>query len=225
MRYRTKDKSILNVRLSHFLYNGLDVMSAKLGMTKSEVVRMALYNLFKDNFNSQEMDKIASDDQFVDEWIAFLQAPGRAGPILMGGDKDWLEEQFKKGELERYDETDEYEKMFDEELEKRLKPIRKKYAVVPAEEFLRETEMTEQEASEYFKNYFKTRQKETHGYMKEIDKYFKNKYPKERKEIEDKLEVLLRIRDPEARRQIRMPAVKYEDLMEKKKKNVKKKSK
>lgn len=180
MKYEHKDKSQFNVRLSHFLYNGLDVISAQLGINRSEVMRMALYNLLKDTYTKKEMDWFASRDDVVDEWIEFLKTPGRTQDFT----------KMKMSHEATVNEVDKYIDAFDDELDKKLKPIKKKYAVSFAEDFLKNTGMNEKEASEYFKNYFKTAQKQSKEYMEEINKYFKTNYSKDVKEIEVKLEKL-----------------------------------
>jgi len=180
MKFKTVDKSQFNVRLSHFLLNGLDIISAQLGMNRSEVMRLSLYNLLKDTYDKKDLDIFAGRDDVVEEWVEFLKEPGRSGEFI----SQRLANENKK------DELDEYQELYDEELEKRLKPIKKKYGVPYAEDFLRKTGMTEKEASEYFKNYFKTAQNQAHEYMKEIQEYLENEYPKERKEIEAKLKQL-----------------------------------
>lgn len=180
MKYKYKDKAQFNVRLSHFLYNGLDVISAQLGVNRSEIMRMALYNLLKDTYTKQEMDYFASRDDVVEEWIEHLKTPGR--------NQDFIK--MKLNHEATVNEVDKYVGIFDDELDKKLKPIKKKYAFPYAEDFLKNTGMTEKEATEYFKNYFKTAQKQTKEYMKEIHKYFETEYMKDLQEIEAKLERL-----------------------------------
>jgi hypothetical protein len=178
MKFKSKDQ--MNVLLSHFLNNGLRVISAQLGINRSEVMRMALYNLLKDTYTKKEMDWFAGRDDVVDEWIEFLQTPGHTENFTS---------ELIKAENEK-DELDEYQDLYDDELEKRLKPIKKKYAIPYAENFLQQTGMTEKEASEFFKMDFKERQKKAQEYMKDVNRYLEKEYPKERKEIEAKLEKL-----------------------------------
>lgn len=185
MEYKHKDKTQLNVLLSHFLYNGLDVISAQLGMNRSEVMRLALYNLLKENYTKKEMDIFASRDDVVDEWVAFLNAPGLSNFVT---GSDFVKEKLK--EEKEKDEFDEYQDLFDNELEKSLKEIKKKYSITYAEEFLRNTNMNPKEASEYFNKYLEKNKNEFKQYQKDLDHYFEKKYPKERKEIEKKLERL-----------------------------------
>lgn len=106
MPYRTKDKTTMHIRLSHFLYNGLDVASAKLDMSMSEVVRMAIYEWLKSNFTKKELDYFSFRDDVVDELVDAYREKGRSGSIDVGGYKDELDEKVKKGELE-YVEDDE----------------------------------------------------------------------------------------------------------------------
>lgn len=178
MKFKSKDQ--MNVLLSHFLNNGLRVISVQLGINRSEVMRMALYNLLKDTYTKKEMDWFAGRDDVVDEWIEFLQTPGHTENFT----SDILKAENEK------DELDEYNELYDDELDKKLKPIKKKYAIPYAEEFLQKTGMSEKEASEFFKMDFKERQKKAHEYMKEVNQYLEREYPKERKEIEAKLEKL-----------------------------------
>jgi metal-responsive CopG/Arc/MetJ family transcriptional regulator len=67
--YQFKDKSQVNVRLSHFLLNGIDILGAKLGMSRSEILRLATYIFIKEHFTKQEMDVLASiNDEYEHEW-------------------------------------------------------------------------------------------------------------------------------------------------------------
>lgn len=84
MKHKTKDKTTMHTRLSHFLYNGLDVTSAKLNMSMSEVVRMSIYEWLKNNYNKKELDCFAERDDIVDELIASYRNKGRAGSIDIG---------------------------------------------------------------------------------------------------------------------------------------------
>jgi Holliday junction resolvase RusA-like endonuclease len=181
MKYKTKDQ--MNVLLSHFLNNGLRVISAQLGINRSEVKRMALYNLLKDTYTKQEMDWFAGRDDVVDEMIEYLQTPGHSEKFASQIINDENQENEK-------DELDDYQELYDNELEERLKPIKKKYAIPYADEFLKKTGMNEKEASEFFKRDFKERQKNAYEYRKEVDRYLKTEYPKERKGIEAKLKQL-----------------------------------
>jgi len=181
MKYDHTDKTQFNVRLSHFLYNGLEVISAQLGMSKGEVMRMAIYNLLKQNYTKEELDIFASRDDIVEEWIVFLNDPGRS-KFATGSEFVKHITKKEKNELEKYKD------LFDNELEKRLKPIRKKYSISYAEDFLKNTEMSPKEASKYFDNYLKKHRTEFIKYQQDLHNYFNNKYPKERKEIEAKLE-------------------------------------
>lgn len=106
MPYKTKDKTTIHIRLSHFLYNGLDVSSAKLDMSMSEIVRMAIYEWLKNNYTKKELDWFSDRDDMVEALIEGYREKGRAGPIETGGDIDELEEGVRKGELERYEENE-----------------------------------------------------------------------------------------------------------------------
>jgi hypothetical protein len=176
MKFKGKDQ--MNVLLSHFLNNGLRVISTQLGINRSEVMRMALYNLLKETYTKQEMDWFAGRDDIVDEWIEHLQTPGHT---------DKFNSKILISENEK-DKIDEYNELFNNELDKKLKPIKKKYAIPYAEDFLRNTGMTEKEASEFFKMDFKQRQQKALEYMKEVKTYLDKEYPKELKEIEANLE-------------------------------------
>jgi hypothetical protein len=179
-----KNKGQLNILLSHFLDNGLRIISAQLGMSRGEVMRLALYNLLKQTYDKKDLDIFAGRDDVVDEWLVYLEQPERSG----GFTSKILEEEKQKDPVER--ELDEYQELYDQEFEERIKHIKKKYAIPYAENFLRNTGMTEKEASEYFKIDFKEKQKLAHEYMKEVQKYLDTEYPKERKKIEAKLEQL-----------------------------------
>jgi len=45
------------------------VLSAQLGINRSEVFRLALYNILKETYSKKELDILASRDDVVDEWI------------------------------------------------------------------------------------------------------------------------------------------------------------
>jgi hypothetical protein len=178
MRYRSKEQ--MNVLLSRFLNNGLKVLSAQLGINRSEIVRMALFNLLKDTYSPEELDWFAGRDDVVDEWIQFLQSPTET-------------EKFKSETIrseEKKDEDDKYNDLYHDEIEKKLKPIKKKYAITYAEEFLRNTGMSEKEAIEFFKLDFKEKQRIAHQYTKAVQRYMEKEFPKEKKELDDRLKQL-----------------------------------
>jgi hypothetical protein len=47
MSPKDKDGQMVHVKLSNYMYNGLEVVCAKLGMTKSDVIRMGINNVIK----------------------------------------------------------------------------------------------------------------------------------------------------------------------------------
>jgi len=185
MTLKFVNKSQFNVQLSHFLLNGLGVLSAQLGMSRSEIIRLALYNLLKETYTKQEMDVFASRDDVVEEWIVMLQNPGTSKYIEDGDSKRFVDWKLK----EEKEETEEYtdEDFYYDETEKKLEPIKKKYAFPFAAEFMEKTNMNPQRAAEYFQNYREEKRKEYTQYRKDVDHYYKTNFPKEEIEIEEKL--------------------------------------
>ena len=80
MVYRRVNKSQFNVKLSHFLFNGLDIISAQIGMNRSEVMRLALYNLLRQTYDNKDLDIMASRDDVVEEWIEIHEKDGESLP-------------------------------------------------------------------------------------------------------------------------------------------------
>ncbi len=187
--FRFKDKTQFNIRLTHFLYNGISILGAKLGMNQSEIARLAIYEFVKGHFTKQEMDVLANQDDVVEEWIADLKR--KSGTVLFGYDKDddFVKQKLKEGEIEEIGDEEE-NKVFDEN-ERIFKPIREKYAFIRARDFMEKTMMTPEQAAEYFKNYsHKNVMEDVKKYLDECKKYREKKYPKEVKEFESKLEKL-----------------------------------
>lgn len=188
MRYKTKDKTTMHIRLSRFLYNGLDVLSAKLDMSMSEIVRMAIYEYIKNNFDKKEIDILSDRDDVVSEWVdMYRREKGRAGGIVTGYEyPEWALEDLKKGKIEAYEEKE----------DGKIIKIPKKEAIQRIEKQLEiDKKLMEKLGIKKFSQY---------------REYMQN--------------------NPETYEQLTMPAIKYDDLKlikkeEKKKKNVKKKSK
>jgi hypothetical protein len=167
MIYKTKDKTTIHVRLSQLLYNGCDVMSAKLGMSMSEIVRMAIYNYLKENFNKTELNILSDRDDLVDEWVAWLSRKrGRGGGIPVGGEKQYLIDLIRKGEIEYIADEDD----LDDDFTAKLKEIKKKHIIPSAEKFLRENFLTEKEALELFTNYREKLEKASNEALQKMSK-------------------------------------------------------
>jgi len=183
--YRFKDKSQVNIRLSHFLINGIDILGAKLDMSRSEIARLAIYEFVKGHFTKQEMDVLADRDDVVEEWVAHLKDK-QSGTVLYGyDDDDFVKQKLKEEEIEEIGDPEE-NKVHDEH-ERLMKPIREKYAFIHAHKFMDNTLMNAQEAAKYFANYDKDKWEELRRYQKETEEYMTKKYPKEIKEFESNL--------------------------------------
>jgi antitoxin component of RelBE/YafQ-DinJ toxin-antitoxin module len=73
MVHKTPDKSQVHIRLSSWMANGVDVLSAKLGMTVSDIVRMAVNDMIKKELDSGELALLRDEwpkDQLVKTYIA-----------------------------------------------------------------------------------------------------------------------------------------------------------
>lgn len=61
MACKTKDKYRLHLRLSPWVYNGVDYVSTKYGMTVSDVVRIALTDYIKKEVPKTDQDHLVDD--------------------------------------------------------------------------------------------------------------------------------------------------------------------
>jgi hypothetical protein len=63
MTAKAKDEYRIHLRFSRWMYNGIDVLSAKLGMTVSDVIRSAVNDLIRKELKQSEQSNLTDEDE------------------------------------------------------------------------------------------------------------------------------------------------------------------
>jgi len=86
MARRTKDKTRIEFRSSPWMYNGIDIVATKYGMTMSDVIRLGIKEVIEKELNEKELSSLL-DDSKVDRIIEGYTIKGRSGPYPIGNEK------------------------------------------------------------------------------------------------------------------------------------------
>lgn len=160
--YRTKDQFTVNFRMSNYLHSGISVIAARMKASKSEVLRIAVLDLIRQNFDKGEQKILSDRPDLCDEWINFYESSTQ--PIPYGSDDPkFLEKMVLDGEIEEIDED-----QFDDVFLSKLKQIKKRHILNQSEQFLHDNMMTANDARKLFDNYEKKLEEQAEKKLKQL---------------------------------------------------------